>query len=68
MCVDKHYAKFKYKGMETVGTYSLHTDYTMKAPKRWCRRNNVQVKQYNIKYAQNRRCTSSMCEQSLCKV
>ena len=45
MYVNNHYAKVKYKGMEIVGNYSLHTNYTMKAHKRWCRPNSVQVQQ-----------------------
>ena len=58
----------EYKGMKTVGA----TDYTMYASKRWCRHiclssTPQKYKKIFMKHAQNRRCTSSMCEQSLCK-
>ena len=44
------------KGMKTVGV----TDYTLLG--------GVDIiMSKNIKYTQNRRCTSSMCDQSLCK-
>ena len=69
-CMNNHCAKFECKGMKTVGA----TDYTNQTPpmhfgwkKCLC---STLVKNVIIffKCAQNRRCASSMCEQSLCKV
>ena len=69
-CVNNHHAKFEYKVMNTVGDI----DYTNKAPPKHLGRkkrlSSTPVKKVKkiMKRAQNRRCTSSMCEQSLCKV
>ena len=69
-CVNNHYAKFEYKKIKTVGV----TDYTNQTPPMhfgWKNflsstlEKNVKI---IIKCAQNRWCTSSICEQSLCKV
>ena len=69
-CMNNHCAKFEYKGMKTVGV----TDYTNQTPpmhfslkKCLCSTPVKNVKIF-IKCAQNRRCTSSMYEQSLDKV
>ena len=69
-CVNNHHAKFENIGIDTVGV----TDYTNEEPPkrfRWkkCLSSTpVKNEKIFIKCAQNRRCTSSMCEQSLCKV
>ena len=69
-CVNNHYAKFEYKVMNTVGD----TDYTnLTQPKHLGKKkclSSTPIKSGKIfiKCAQNGRCTSSMCEQSLCKV
>ena len=69
-CMDNHYAKFEYKGMKTVGV----TDYTNQKPQpisdEKMSKFNIRIKSMKIfmKCAQNRRCTFSICEQSLCKV
>ena len=65
-----YYARFEYKGMKTVGV----TDYTNQTPStdfRWKKcLSPTPLKNENIfiKWAQNRRCTSSICEQPVCKV
>ena len=65
-CVNNHYAKYEYKGMNTVGV----TDYTNLTPFRTEKmskfniRKNVKI---FIKCAYIWRCTSSMYEQSLGK-
>ena len=70
LCVNNHYAKFEYKGMKTVGV----TDYTNLTPsmhfgwKKCLSSTPVKIEKIFIKCAQNRRCTSSMYEQSLGKV
>ena len=67
---NNHYAKFEWKGMKTFGV----TDYTNLVPLKCCGRtkmskfNTPQKWKKNIKHAQNRRCTFSICEQSLGKV
>ena len=69
-CMNNHKAKFDYKEMKTVG----FTDYTNQAPpcisdgKKNVKFNTRKNKKIFIKCAQNRRCTSSMYEQSLGKV
>ena len=69
-CMNNHYAKFEYKGMKTVGV----TDYTNLTPpmhfgrKKCLSSTPVKNKKIFIKCAINRRCTSSMYEQSLGKV
>ena len=69
-CVNNQYAKFENKVMNTVGV----TDYTNKAPPNHLGRKNclssppIKNGKIYIKCAQNKRCTSSMCELSLCKV
>ena len=61
-----HYAKVKYKGMKTAAV----TDYTNQTPlsisdRKMAKFNSPQKKRkYLIKCAQNKRYTSSMCEQS----
>ena len=68
-CMNNHCAKFEYKGMKTVGV----TDYTNQTPpmyfgwKKCLSSTPVKIDKIFIKCAQNRRCTSSMCEQSLYK-
>ena len=70
LCVNNQYAKFEYEVMNTVGV----TDYTNHAPPKhygWKKcLSSTQVKKVKkiMKRAQNKRCTFSMCEQSLCKV
>ena len=67
--MNNHYAKIEYKGMKTVGV----TDYTNQTPlhisdgKKCLSSTPVKNVKIFIKCAQNRRCTSSMSEQSLCK-
>ena len=69
-CVNNHYAKFEYNGMKTVGV----TNYTNQTPPKHSGWKNVKaqhplkIEKTFIKCAQNRKCTSSMCEQSLHKV
>ena len=69
-CMNNHYAKFEYKGMKTIWI----TDYTSLTPtthygwKKCLSSTPVKNEKIFIKCAQNSRCTSSMCEQSLCKV
>ena len=66
---NNYYAKFEYKRMKTVGV----TDYTSRHPlcisdgkmSMFNIRKSVKI---FIKFAQNRKCTSSMCEPSLFKV
>ena len=59
--------KFEYKGMKTVGV----TDYTNQTPPKHSDGKMSKFYRKNVKIvfkcAQNRACTSSMCEQSLCK-
>ena len=68
--MNNYYAKFEYKGMKTVRV----TDYTNLTPpmhfegKKCLSSTPVKNEKIFIKCAQNRRCTSSMCEQSLCTV
>ena len=68
--MNNHYAKFEYKGMKTLWV----TDYTNLTPsthfglKKWLSSTPVKNEKIFIKCAQNRRCTSSMYEQSLGKV
>ena len=60
--VNNHYAKFEFKEIKSVGV----TDYTNQTPSKYHvliqhpRKNEKII----MKCAQNRRCTSSMCEQS----
>ena len=67
---ENHFAKFEHKGMITVGA----TDYTKKAPlsiadgEQMYKFNTPQNERKIMKQAQNRRCTFSICEQSLGKV
>ena len=69
-CIDNHYAKIWYKGMKTVGV----TDCTNQTPpkhfgwKKCLNSTHIMNEKIFIKCAQNRRCTSSMYEQSLGKV
>ena len=68
-CVNNQYAKFEYKGMKSVGV----TDYTNKTPSKhfgWKKvhHSTKKMRKIFIKGAQNRKCTSSMCGQSLYKV
>ena len=69
-CMNNHCAKFEYKGIRTVGI----KDYTNQTPtmhlgwKKCLSSTPVKNEKILIKCAQNRRCTSSMCEQSLWKV
>ena len=62
--VNSHYAKFEYKGTKTVGV----TDYTNKKPpmhfgwKKILSPTTVKNEKILINCAQNRRCTSSICE------
>ena len=69
-CMNNHYAKFEYKGMKTVGV----TDNTNQTPpthlgwKKCLSSTLVKNVKIFIKCAQNRRCTSSMYEQSSGKV
>ena len=68
-CVNNHYLKYEYKGMNTVGV----TDYTNQAPPK-----RFGLKKYlsstplknekKRKCAQNIWCTVSICKQSLGKV
>ena len=69
--VNNHYAKFEYKRLKTVGV----TDYTNQTTpthfgwkKKCLSPTPVKNRKIFIKCAQNRRCTSSMCEQPVCKV
>ena len=64
-CVHNHYAKFEYKGMKTVRV----TDYTNQTPsKPFGRKLSKIEKKMWMKWAQNKWCTSLLCEQSLYKV
>ena len=68
-CVNNHYAKFENKEMKTVGV----TDYTNQTPSKhfWmekCSSTHLKIEKIFMKYAQNKRCTYSICEQSLGKV
>ena len=69
-CMNNHYAVFNYKGMKTVGV----TDYTNQTPpthfggKKMSKCNTRKTEKLFMKWAQNGRCTSSICEQTLCKV
>ena len=69
-CVNNHYVKYEYKGMDTVGV----TDYTNYAPPKHFGWKNclsptpLKNEKKIMKRAQNRRCTSSICVQSLGKV
>ena len=69
-CVNNQYAKFEYKGMKSLGV----TDYTnQRLPTLfWMEINSKSKNRKNekifIKCAQNGRCTSSICEQSVCQV
>ena len=61
-----HYANVEYKGMTTVEV----TDYTNQTPSKHFRQNkclHLSTAKNIHKCAQNRRSTSSMCGQSLCK-
>ena len=68
--MNNHCAKFEYKEMKTIGV----TDYTNQTPpmhlgwKKFLSSTPVKNVKIFIKCAQNRRCTSSMYEQSLGKV
>ena len=73
--VNNHKAKFELKGMKTFGV----TDYTNLAPLKCCGRMDrlekclgstpiKNEKKNNETISQNKMSTSSMCEQSLCKV
>ena len=66
LCVNNHYA-IEYKGMKNVGSYRLHKPDTIQA---FLDGSSTPLKNEKIvmKCAQNKRCTSSICEQSLCKV
>ena len=61
-CVNNHFAKFEYKGIKS-GEVTDYTNQT-KMPKF----NTPKNKEISLKYAQNRRHTSSMCKQSVCNV
>ena len=64
-CVNNHNAKFEYKGMKTAGI----TDHTNQTPLSSSDgEKSPKNKKIFVKCAQNRRCTCSMYEQSLCKV
>ena len=68
-CVNNHYAKFKYKEMKTVGV----ADYTNQTSSKhfWmeiCLSSTpLKIEKIFMKCAQDKRCTFSICEQSLCK-
>ena len=70
LCVNNHYAKFEYKGMKMVG----FTDFTNQTPLLISDGKNVfsstPVKNEKMfsKCAQYKRCTYSMCDQSLYEV
>ena len=63
-CVNNLYSKFEYKGMKTVGV----TDYTNMRPtmhygwKKCLSSTPIKNEKKFIKCAQNRLCTSSMCD------
>ena len=65
--MNNHYAKFE---MKTVGA----TDYTNQTPSKHLDQEKcvslrpTKIKKIFMKCAQNKECTSSMCEPSLCKV
>ena len=69
-CVNNHNVKFEYKGMQTVGV----TDYTNQTLpisfqlEKCLNSTALKNKKLLIKFAQNGRCKSSMCQQSLCSV
>ena len=69
-CVKNHHVKFEYKGMNTDGV----ADYTNCEPplafwmKKCLSSTHLNNEKEIMKHAQNRRCTSSICEQSLGKV
>ena len=69
-CVNNHYAKFEYKGLNTVGVSTLHELGTPLAfmMEKMFKFNTRKKLEKKMKCAQNKRCTSSMCEQSLGKV
>ena len=65
-----HHEKFSYRGMKTVGVTD-YTNYTPQAISKWKKNLSstpVKNEKIFIKCTQNKRCTSSMCNQSLCKV
>ena len=68
--VNNHEAKFEWKGIKTFGV----TDYTNLVPLKCCGGPNVlsstplKNEKKKTKRAQNRRCTSLICEQSLGKI
>ena len=68
--VNNHLAKFEWKGIKTFGSYRLHklgTPKVLRAAK--CLSSTPLKNEKKImKRAQNRRCTSSICEQSFGKV
>ena len=62
-CVNNHYAKLEYKVVNTVGA----TDYTNQTPLgisdgKMSKINTHQKMSNNMKHAQNKRCTSSICK------
>ena len=69
-CVNNHYAKFEYKKMKTVGVtdYANQTHPYAFRMEKMSKFNTCKNKKIFIKCAQNMRCTSSMCEQSLCSL
>ena len=69
LCMNNQYEKFEYKGMRTVGV----ADYTNQTPPtfwdgKMSMSNTYKKKKIFIKWAENGRCTSFICEQPLCKV
>ena len=69
-CVNNHYAKFEYKRNENYLSYRLHKPDTPMhfGRKKYLSSTPVKNKKIFIKCAQNRRCTSSIYEQSWGKV
>ena len=71
-CMNNHYVKFEYKGMKTAGV----TDYTNQTPLRISDGKTSNMSNFNTRkqweniyqMCTKKRCTSSMCEQPICKI
>ena len=69
-CVNNHYAKIENKEIKTVGVtdYTNQTSYKHFCTEKCLSSTPLKTKKIFMKCALNRRCTFSICEQSLCKV
>ena len=68
-CVNNHYAKLENKVMKTVAVteYTNHTLSKHFWMEKCLTSKALKIEKTFMKCAQNSRCTSSICEQSLCK-